>query len=83
MTKPDEPKIQINPESKEGLEEWLEVKDVGDDMMTLWHYRGGSGVGLFIARRDLCTLADWVGAYLWKEDELPAEAEKPIGAESA
>lgn len=75
MTIPGEPKIRINPSEAERatLPEWFEVEEGSDDLVTIRHLRRESPTnwefiaGTFcLSRRDACTLADHIGAYLWK-----------------
>lgn len=69
MTLPGDPKIKVNPPKDERatLPEWLEVEEIVSDVIEIRHMISEGSIGsMRIARRDACTLSDWMGAYLWK-----------------
>lgn len=69
MTLSGEPKIKINPTEAERatLPEWLEVDELDGDVVNIRHIKPSQLCGYFrLHRRDACTLADHIAAYLWK-----------------
>lgn len=69
MTLPGEPKIRINPSDDERatLPEWFEVDELDGDVVNIRHIKPSQLCGYFrLHRRDACTLADHIAAYLWK-----------------
>jgi hypothetical protein len=78
MTAPGEPRIQINPASTEGLDEWLtaDTAPLGDEtnLTVEYHRRNFGALLLSMSRRDWCSLSDWLAGELWQEaNELAGE----------